>query len=89
MTNTIYKYPLALGLTTVHLAKGAKILTAQVQGDEVCIWAIINPEITEKEKRIFYVVGTGATLPDSVSFNNYISTVQYQHYVAHVFELIS
>ena len=69
----IYKYQLAcLGSTDIELPLGAEILTAQIQGNSLCIWVKVNPEAPMKTQS-FFVLGTG--IPFEITGLNYISTV--------------
>jgi len=72
----IYKYPLELTDTQfVELPLGAEILTVQMQGDRLCLWAMVNtlPEAIKKNRRI-EIIGTGNPVPTGVL--KYISTFQ-------------
>lgn len=42
----------------IEMPKGAEILSAQLQNDIICIWALVDPS-AEKETRNFSLVGTG------------------------------
>lgn len=82
--DTIYKYPLQItDVQRVLMPSGAKILCAQVQGDQVCLWAEVDTE-KETEPRIIMIVGTGD--PWRSDYYTYIGTVQLQGYVWHVYE---
>ncbi len=52
----------------------AQILTVQVQGDQLCLWALVNPDLHSKSKLSIGIYGTGHALPDRPGA--YISTVQ-------------
>jgi hypothetical protein len=84
----IYKYSLALTDTQfVELPLGAEILTVQMQGDRLCLWAMINtlPEAIKKNRRI-EIIGTGNPVPTGDL--KYISTFQMMDggLIFHVFE---
>lgn len=86
----IYKYELGnLGENKVEMPQGAQVLSAKIdpKGD-VCIWAIVNPEL-ENELRTFFVVGTGWDLPEAFSGKliDFYGTVIQEPYVWHVFEV--
>ena len=50
------------------------ILTVQMQGDNLCVWALVDPNLSKTNKmRTFYVVGTGHPVPKNT---RYINTVQ-------------
>ena len=86
----IYKYPLEITDTQfVELPLGAKILTAQMQGNQLCLWAIVNtlPGAVKKNRRI-EIIGTGNPMPTGEL--EYISTFQVYGggLIFHVFENI-
>jgi len=86
----IFKYPLEITDTQfVELPLGAEILTAQMQGNQLCLWAIVNtlPEAVKKNRRI-EIIGTGNPMP--IGDLKYISTFQMLGggLVFHVFENI-
>ncbi len=83
---TIWKFTLSLGLTTLSMPRGAKVLSAQVQRDTVCLWACVDttePLVTRR----FEIVGTGHPM-DRIG-RSYISTTLMDggQLVWHVFEL--
>jgi hypothetical protein len=67
------------------MPKGSEILDAQIQGDTLCLWAIVNP-IEEEEDRKIHIVGTGNLFPEIECC--YLGTVQDGNFVWHVFEEI-
>ncbi len=86
----IFKYPLEVTDTQfVELPLGAEILTAQIQGDQLCLWAMVNtlPEAVKKNRRI-EIIGTGNPVPTGNL--KYISTFQMMGggLIFHVFENI-
>ena len=87
---TIYKYPLEITDTQfVELPLGAEILTAQMQGNQLCLWVLVNPspDVFKKNRRI-EIIGTGNPVP--VGDLKYISTFQQMlvggGLVFHIFE---
>lgn len=85
---TIYKYPLEVTDTQfVELPLGAEILTVQMQGNQLCLWALVNPspDVFKKNRRI-EIVGTGNPVP--AGDLKYISTFQMLGggLIFHVFE---
>lgn len=81
---TIFKFPIELnGLQIVSMPEGAQILTAQMQGDQLCLWATVNPH-APAEPRIIRVFGTGHQIVGKTV--KYIATVQHSGYVWHIFE---
>mgnify|MGYP000965629744 CR=1 FL=1 len=89
----VYKYEIKSGeYQDLLMPKGAKILTVQVQGRSVCIWALVNPD-NELESRRFLIAGTGHAIEGSVDNLLYIGTFQITWeifpLVFHVFEVIT
>lgn len=81
----VYKFP--LGLTDsqlVSMPSTARILTAQFQKGTICLWAVVDLDITSKTDRRIVIAGTGHTV-DTTNCE-YISTVQDGNFVFHVFE---
>lgn len=82
----IYKYPLAIvGDQAIPLPLGAEILTIQMQGDQLCLWALVDPS---KQAATAYieVFGTGHEITDAP--RKYLGTVQQAGgaLVWHIFE---
>ncbi len=83
---TIWKYHLEITDTqNVMMPEGAEILSAQMQGDSLCLWALVNPD-APKQRREIEVLGTGNPAPDAK--RRYISTTQMHGgaLVWHIFE---
>jgi hypothetical protein len=86
----IFKYPLEITDTQfIELPLGAEILTAQLQGNQLCLWAMVNtsPNAITKNRRI-EIIGTGNPTP--IGDLKYISTFQIMDgsLIFHVFENI-
>jgi len=78
MKRRIWKYPLQLTDTqTVEMPEGAQILTAQRQGQTLCLWALVDcePELP-KQNREIEIIGTGNPIIEAP--RRYIATVQMQ-----------
>jgi hypothetical protein len=73
----IWRFELeADGKQTVEMPKDANVLCTQMKGDELCLWAEVNPA-APKEKRVFEVFPTGIDLPCDMGVQRkYIGTVQ-------------
>ncbi len=85
-TKQIWKYPLDVtDVQKVMMPKGAMILSAQVQRDILCLWALGDPE-QPKEARFIEVIGTGN--PTTVQDRVFIGTADMGNgsLVWHVFE---
>lgn len=84
----IYKYPIDISVRyKVVMPEGAKVLCAQAQGLDICLWALIDLDATANETRSFSVYGTGHAI-DSPYEMVHIDTVQFpkERIVLHVFE---
>ncbi len=86
----VYKYPLGYGdFSDVILPLGAEILHVAFQGEDLFLWARINPEEIGAAKKYFRLAGTG----HSGATGRYIGTASKpaalfsHHVVIHVFEL--
>lgn len=71
---------------TLMMPKGAKLLDAQMQGGQLCLWALCNQD-APTEPRYLAVYGTGNPMPDDPG--EYLATFQMSGgaLVFHVFEL--
>jgi hypothetical protein len=83
----IWKYTLAVcDQQFIDMPRGAKILTAQMQGSYPTLWVLVDPEAVSATRNI-RVFGTGRAIGGRSSFN-YIGTVQEMDgaLVRHIFE---
>ena len=83
----IYKYPLELvDFQTVELPVGAKVLYTEVQNEQICLWALINPESPKIDRNV-RIFGTGHDVPDTITERQYYGTVLMQNgqFVWHIF----
>lgn len=87
MTKTVYKYPLKIvERQFVDLPVAAKILSVQMQGQDLCLWALIDKEQPYKSKIEICIFGTGFPIEEEdVSGRKYYGTFQAGFYVGHVF----
>lgn len=87
MDKTIWKFPLKVAdKQNIIMPIGAEILTVQVQNEEPCLWALVDPE-AGMESRHIEIFGTGHTIEyfPGVS-RKYISTFQLKGGQLHAFE---
>ena len=86
---TIWKYSLDWPDVTLKLPLGARILTAQIQGDRPVIWALVMPEMELRPRRLLCMT-TGESVEDrspTPGDLKYIATVTATTGVVwHVFE---
>jgi hypothetical protein len=81
----VWKFPLMLqDSQSVYMPTNADLLTVQMQGEQICLWALCEPE-NGMSPRIILIHGTGNPIGD---IEGYIGTVQMLggKLVFHVFE---
>jgi hypothetical protein len=85
MTQTIWKWNLQTGSTTISMPVHARVLSVQEQCGVVELWALVQPS-SPKRSRTFSIYMTGQELYDDPGI--YIGTVQVLggEIVLHVFE---
>ncbi len=86
---TIWKFPVPLTdeSTVLEMPANAEILTAQVQGDQPQLWAIVDPTAVT-ELRTFRTYGTGHRIDQDPG--RYVATYQLHGggLIFHVFEIV-
>ena len=84
---TIWKYPIDLDdRQRIRFRKGAQILKANMQGEQLCIWALVDSEAKEEYREIA-IFGTGHEIPEDLNLK-FISTVANPPFVWHIFEVL-
>ena len=87
---TIWKFPILEPheYNEIEMPEGADVLTVQMQGKTMCLWAIVDPE-APKVPRMFNVCGTGNSMLEHVQ-RRYIGTIQMHggQYIFHIFEVL-
>jgi hypothetical protein len=85
---TIYKYTLAhVPQQDLPMPKDAEILSAQMQGRHICIWAMVEPQ-NDPAPRTIAVYGTGMFIEGEPG--KHIATIQDNgSFVWHVYERIT
>lgn len=84
MSKRIWKWPLVGALDEESMPKGTTILCVQMQTTVPTIWALVDTEQMETERRRFRIYGTGREIPSESGI--YIGTVQNGPFVWHIFE---
>ena len=86
MSKEIWKFIIQPDGCTIDIPPDAEILTAQAQGVDVCIWALVRP-VDRRIRRSFIMFGTGHPIPEDKKLK-YINTVMFHggQFVLHVFE---
>lgn len=93
----VWKYPMGewtTGMFSTEMPVGAEVLSLEWQHDDLCMWALVNPD-APKEQRHFVVVGTGHeyTSPNhqgaALTREGYVGMFQYAggDLIFHVFEV--
>ena len=82
----IYKYTLGPE-SEVELPMQAEILCVHEQGEDICLWALVNPQ-NEVEKRTFLSFGTGHKVSDLPLRYVGTSFLEGGLLVFHTFELL-
>jgi hypothetical protein len=87
---SVWKFPLAVtDAQTIEMPIGARLLTVQPQGDQVCLWALVETTAM-KERRYIAILGTGHEAPSRGDLK-YIGTFQLNKgaLVFHAFEIVN
>lgn len=83
---TIWKYQFEIvPVFGITVPKGAVVLSAQMQGDVPCLWALVDTR-RELVARRFYLFGTGNNLPEETTAYSHLDTFQQGPFVWHLFE---
>jgi hypothetical protein len=87
---TVYKYQIYLDdVFELNLPKDAKILTAQAQGQNYFLWALVDTD-AEKEKLLFRFAGTGHEIEKEIVHKlQHVNSFQDGSFVWHLFEVLS
>lgn len=86
MAKRIYKYRLHIGVTRLELPNSSQVLSVQMQGGNLEMWVLLDPEIPKILPRTFTVFNTGEILNNNQM--GYLATVQDGALVYHVFEIL-
>lgn len=82
----IWKYKLEIIDTQVIEMPGAvRLLSVQMQGHDLCLWALVDPN-ADKAERVISIVGTGYDIEMSEA-SQYIGSAIDGVFVWHVFDL--
>ena len=88
----IWKYVLPINdKVAILMPRGARILSVQMQGEILCLWALCDPAEPLQNDRYFRVAGTNHPIDDNDDLF-YLDSVQMRasevRLVWHVFEII-
>ena len=80
---TIWKFPLEIvDRQPVSIPVGAQLLDVQMQGDQPCLWALVDTE-SPRITLVVRIYGTGHEIRDDPGL--YLGTFQERTLVFHVF----
>jgi hypothetical protein len=89
---TVFKYELnpvaAEDLAVLEMPEGAEPLEVGFQGSQLCLWALVDPEVTGREQFTFIVKGTDHEGTDEqMNWETYVGTAIHPQIrlVVHVF----
>ena len=82
---SIWKFQLFPAQPVVYLPRGARVLSAGAQEDNIFVWAAVNPE-AEKVPRIIRVYLTGSVIAENLQDLTFVGTVFVGYLVFHVFD---
>lgn len=85
----IYKYELNSENCTIKLPSGAEVLRVEMQSSGIFLWAAVNPDTKDFEKRRFMILATGQDIEQYENLR-YINTMFVDNgtFVFHVFEVL-
>jgi hypothetical protein len=84
MSRRVWKYTLAFKeRQTLTMPVGATVLSAQLQGEHICVWVDVCDEFDAQQSMRFIIVGTGDEIPPDVE--RYVGTVQILKNVLHIY----
>jgi hypothetical protein len=86
--NTIYKYPISnTDKQTIQMPRGALILTAGMQENDIYLWAQVYDNNPMADRQI-EIIGTGFPIEENeaIGYLSYINTVFDGAFVWHIFE---
>lgn len=87
MTKAVWKYhvPFPCDYFALTMPRGAQPLDVQIQGDNFCMWALVDPK-EPQEDREFRLCGTGHPIAETLC--RHIATIQDgRDFVWHIFDL--
>lgn len=86
--NTIYKYQLDGPYTVLTLPVGARVLTAQLQGERLVVWALIDSSEIRTAVRHFAACNTGGSFEFPGKLDYLATATSENGVVWHVFEVV-
>jgi hypothetical protein len=88
VAKTIWKFPLSITDTqSIMLPVGARILSVQFQGNQLCLWVLVDLDERLVRRRTILIYGTGNPIDSEIEMQ-YIDSVQDVQLVWHIFEQV-
>lgn len=83
----VWKYTLTGYETLLHIPANSKILSATFQGDDIQVWALVNPDEKALEPHTILAVNTGDAFDINTRTLTFITTlIKSSGIVWHIFE---
>lgn len=81
----ILKYIIPITGCSHSIPESSEFLSCQLQNNEIAVWYLtkLEPEFHELHK--FSLHGTGHTVPESITSDKFLTTIQFGPLVLHVF----
>ena len=87
----VWKFPITNpreGPTPLRIPRTAQLLAPAIQGDEMVVWALLDPLHEIVEPRYVLAVNTGAEFEQQLAGQGYLGSCAHQSGVVwHVFEV--
>lgn len=81
----IFKYEVSIGdRQPAPWPSEGEVLSIQMQGEKICAWVAIDPDLADASGYNLHVYGTGHPIEDRSSLI-YLATVQDGSFVWHIF----
>ena len=86
---TVWKFPVQIDdRVNVRLPMGATILTVDMQGDQLCLWALVDPDASLNKVRTLRIAGTGHPITDEAVDHLGTFFLHDRALVFHVFDVV-
>lgn len=85
MIKKVFKYNINEAKTMLPV--GALVLKVALQNDNLCLWALVDPEVKGHVEREFQVYPTGYEIEEPYK-HSYLETIFRGDMVFHVFEVL-
>lgn len=88
---TVWKYIIEPSSPTIEMPVCAEVLSVAFQGDDLCLWAIVDNKYPTGASRTFEAFGTGHEIPVLMGVDyKFVGTAHADSgLVLHVFEVLN